>query len=94
MSADMETLEAVRDVVVETLGIEDRQRLLHAHTALFGSLPELDSFGVLTLAMALETRFGFQIEDSEFSAEVFETLGTLADFVDRKCSHPKVEAVS
>ncbi|TPN85051.1 acyl carrier protein [Mesorhizobium sp. CU2] len=94
MSADMQTLEAVREVVVETLGIEDSRRLLHAHTALFGSLPELDSFGVLTLAMALESRFAFQIEDSEFSADVFETLGTLADFVDQKRSHRKIEAVS
>ena len=94
MSTNMETLDAVRDVVVDTLGIQDRRRLLDAKTTLFGSLPELDSYGVLTLAMALETRFAFQIDDSEFSADVFETLGSLADFVDQKLSHRQIEAVS
>lgn len=94
MRTNLETLEIVRDVIVDTLGIKDRQRLLHAHTPLFGSLPELDSYGVLTLAMALETRFAFRIDDSEFSADVFETLGSLADFVDQKRAHRQIDAVA
>ncbi|KQV70288.1 phosphopantetheine-binding protein [Rhizobium sp. Root1220] len=80
------TLEAVKDVIVETLGIEDRARIEGAATPLFGSIPELDSFAVLSLAAALETRFGFQIDDSEFTGAVFETVGSLAMFVDRNRS--------
>jgi acyl carrier protein len=38
---------------------------------------------VVSLAMALETRFGFEIDDSEFTADVFETVGSLAGYVDR-----------
>jgi acyl carrier protein len=52
-------------------------------------LPELDSFAVLSLAAALESRFGIHIDDEDFSAELFETVGSLAAFVDRH--RPKAE---
>lgn len=83
MDAQASTLEEVRKLVVETLGIEDRAAGMNASTRLFGSMPELDSFGVIELATALESRFGFEIDESEFTAEVFETVGSLADFVER-----------
>ncbi|MDI7860734.1 phosphopantetheine-binding protein [Rhizobiaceae bacterium n13] len=81
------TLEAVKDVIIETLGIEDRGRIEGASTPLFGNIPELDSFAVLSLAAALESRFRFQIDDSDFTGEVFETVGSLAQFVDRNRTH-------
>ncbi|KQV16422.1 acyl carrier protein [Rhizobium sp. Root1203] len=81
------TLEAVKDVIVETLGIEDRGRIEGAATPLFGNIPELDSFAVLSLAAAIESRFGFQIDDSDFTGELFETVGSLAQFVDRNRLH-------
>jgi acyl carrier protein len=77
------TLEAVKDVIVGTLGIEDRSRIESATTPLLGNIPELDSFAVLSLAAALESHFGFQIDDSDFTGDVFETVGSLAQFVDR-----------
>ena len=78
------TLEAVKAVIVKTLGIEDRASTLNASTPLFGSMPELDSFAVLGLASSLEERFGFEIDGSEFTGEIFETVGTLAEFVEKK----------
>ena len=36
------------------------------------------------LVAALEDRFDITIDDDEFGAELFETVGTLADFVDAK----------
>jgi acyl carrier protein len=39
---------------------------------------------VLELVSALEDRFGIVVEDEEFGGEIFETLGSLAAFVDRK----------
>ncbi len=39
---------------------------------------------VVELAAALEDRFGLVIDDEEFTGEIFETVGSLADFVDRK----------
>jgi acyl carrier protein len=77
-------LEAVKAVIVDTLGIEDRAGALNMSTPLFGSMPELDSFAVLELVTSLEARFGFQIDGSEFTGELFETVGSLVEFVMEK----------
>jgi acyl carrier protein len=77
-------LERVKSVIVETLGIEDRAHTLNASTLLFGSMPELDSLAVIKLATSLEEQFGFEMSDSDFTSDVFETVGTLADFVAKK----------
>jgi acyl carrier protein len=77
-------IDAVKTVVVETLGVEDRADALDASTPLFGYLPELDSMAVLELVLELEQRFGITIEGEDVSAEVFETLASLAAFVDEK----------
>ena len=76
--------DAVRDVLIETLELQQTPAELTAETALFGSLPELDSFGVVALVGALEDRFDITIEDDEFGAELFETVGTLVAFVEEK----------
>jgi acyl carrier protein len=79
------TVDEVKDIIVQTLGITDPRRIVDASTALFGSIPELDSFAVVNLAMALETRFGFEIDDG-FTADIFDTVGSLAGYVDRNRS--------
>jgi|SRR6476661_8418590 len=84
MSSGNATLEGVKDVIVGTLGIEERRASLDAETTLFGGIPELDSLAVVELAAALEDRFGLVIDDEEFTGEVFETVGSLASFVDHK----------
>ena len=74
----------VKAAVVETLGLEDRADSIDATTPLLGSLPELDSMAVLELIVELEGRFGLIVEDEDVTAAVFETLTTLAAFVDSK----------
>ena len=81
MQATREDVEAVIEVVASTLGIEDQAAAMDAGTPLFGELPELDSLGVVELAVALENRFGIQIDDEDVTGEVFATVGGLADFV-------------
>lgn len=78
------TLEAVKAVVVETLGVEDRAGSLDADTPLLGSMPELDSMAVLELVLALEERFGISVDGDDVTAEAFETLGSLTALVDDK----------
>ena len=73
-------LADVSAAVIETLGIEDRAGTLTPVTPLT-SIPELDSMAVLELVVELERRFGITVEDEDVSAEVFETIGTLAAFV-------------
>ena len=82
MAIDQTVLDEVTAVVVRTLGIQDRAATLTASTALFGSMPELDSLAVLELVTAIEDRFGFTIDDGDITGEVFETIGTLVQFVE------------
>lgn len=79
----LSNLDNVREVIARALGI-DLGRIPATSTRLFGSLPELDSFGVVELVAALEKSFGFIVDDSDFSADIFATVGTLASFVERK----------
>jgi acyl carrier protein len=78
------SLEDVKAVLVETLGIEHRAASVQASTPLLGDMPELDSMAVVELVSALEARFGFTVDDDEISGDVFETVGSLAAFVDAK----------
>jgi acyl carrier protein len=78
------TVQGVAAVLAETLGIEDRKNSLDASTPLFGSLPELDSLGVVEVTLALEKRFDITIEDEDVTAEVFRTVGSVAALVDAK----------
>jgi acyl carrier protein len=74
-------IDAVKAVVVETLGVEDRADAIDASTPLFGALPELDSMAVLELVLELEQRFAIEIDGEDVTAEAFETLASLAAFV-------------
>ena len=77
------TLEDVKAVIVKTLGIEDRadgadrrRRPVRRHAR-----ARLDGRG-RGRSPSLEERFGVEIDDEEFSGEVFETIGSLAEFVE------------
>ena len=80
----MVELEEVNRVVADILQLGDRADELTAETGLLGSIPEFDSMAVVGVLTALEENFGFIVDDDEVSAEIFETMGTLHDFVKRK----------
>jgi acyl carrier protein len=84
MHTDTSLVDEVKEVIVQTLKIDDRIRDLDTSTLLFGSMPELDSMSVVELAVALEKRFGFEIDDAAFTAEIFDTVGSLAEYVRRR----------
>lgn len=75
------TLDEVKTLVGETLGIADRVGSMDASTPLIGSLPELDSLAVAQLLAAVEERFGFEPDYADITIDVFESLGTLAAYV-------------
>lgn len=84
MQTTQQDISAVIEVLVSTLGIEEQAADLDASTPLFGELPELDSLGVVELTVALEARFDIQIDDEDITGDVFETVGSLAEFVAEK----------
>ena len=88
MQATSTLVNEVKRVVTEALGLGKRGETLSASTRLLENLPELDSLAVLKLVYAIEDRFGISIDDEEVTADLFETLGSLARFVESK--HPLI----
>lgn len=80
----MATIDKVRDLLGETLGLGDRAVSMVAATPLLGNLPELDSMAVVEIVTRLEAEFQIRIHDDEISAETFATLGGLTAFIDGK----------
>jgi len=54
------------------------------NTEILGAIPEFDSMAIVTILTTIEENYGIIFEDDEISAEVFETLGSLINFVSEK----------
>jgi len=83
----MDNLDKVRDILSETLGMSERKYSITTESNLLGSIPELDSMGVVSVITALEKHFNITINDDEISAKTFETLGSLVSFVEQKLAN-------
>jgi acyl carrier protein len=81
---NMQTIEEVKQILTSALSLGARGSELRPDTVLLGSLPELDSMGVMNVITGLEEQFGIVVEDDEIDASTFETLGSLAAFIDQK----------
>ena len=79
-------VDDIREILRDTLQLGDRADQLTATSPLLGVIPEFDSMAVVTVLTMVEEEFGVAIDDDEVSADIFETVGTLADFVARKVS--------
>ena len=77
-------LEEVKAILADVLGLGDAALAMTADSPLLGSVPELDSMGVVSLITALEEHFGISIDDDDIGASTFETLGSLSAFVARQ----------
>jgi acyl carrier protein len=82
----MSHLNDVKRILGDALQLGARANAFDASTRLLGSLPELDSMAVVTVITAIEEHFGVIVHDDEISAETFETVGSLAAFVETKLS--------
>jgi acyl carrier protein len=80
----MNTRQRLLALLDRTLNLNGRSASFSDDTALMGSVPELDSMGVVSLLTAFEDQFGFSVEDDEIDGSVFETFGTLLTFVEGK----------
>ncbi|MFV0476234.1 MAG: acyl carrier protein [Parahaliea sp.] len=50
-------------------------------TPLLGAVAELNSLTITSIIAAIEEETGSEVDDAEISAELFETVGSLADFI-------------
>lgn len=77
-------LDEVKNLLADVLGLGAAAQSLGADSPLLGAIPELDSMAVVSLIAAIEERFGILIDDDDISASTFETVGSLAGFVEQK----------
>jgi len=80
----MSTIDEVRGLVIDVLQLGERGAGMTADTQLLGAIPELDSMAVVGIITTIEEAYGFTVSDDEITAETFESLGSLASFVDSK----------
>ncbi|HWZ47110.1 MAG TPA: phosphopantetheine-binding protein [Herbaspirillum sp.] len=80
----MQTIERIKILLVDTLGLGAHTGTLRAESALLGSIPELDSVAVIQIITELEEHFDIQIDDDEIDESLFHTVGGLSAFVEQK----------
>ncbi len=78
------TIETIKIALRSTLELDSRVNAFAASTPLFGGIPELDSLSVVYLIANLETRFEIEFDDDEITASAFETIGSLAELIEKK----------
>lgn len=80
----MVSLEELKAIVASILQVGSRLDSLGRDDALLGGVPEFDSMAVVSVITTLEEDYGIEIPDDEVSAEHFESLGSLQDFVNAR----------
>ncbi len=80
----MSMLKETIEIITEVLQLGDRARSFDENTLLMGSVPEFDSMAVVSVITAIEDNFGVIVDDDEITAELFETVGSLHDFIAQK----------
>ena len=79
--------ERIKRLLIAELGV--RPAALEGCTAgtpLLGLGVGLDSVETLHLTLGLESEFKISIPDSDLAVELFQSIGTLADYVKRKAA--------
>ena len=79
----MTALDLTRKIIRSCLQLEESVQLSE-DTYLMGGFPEFNSLTITTLIVEIEDNLGCEVADDEISGEIFETVGSLAAFVQQK----------
>ncbi len=74
----------IKAILIEVLGLNPGKVTIDKETRLLGSLPEFDSMAVVSVLTAIEDHFGIAVDDDEIDGALFETVGSLCQFVESK----------
>lgn len=80
----MSITDVVTALLFDVFHCHDKEIKFSAETPLLGAIPEFDSMAVVSIITGLEERLGIAVDDDEIDASVFETVGSLVAFVERK----------
>ena len=84
MNHEQTVCDRVRAVVVKALELPLDPDELPADEPLFGEGAGADSIDSLQIVFGIEREFGIQVTDSELTVELFDSVATLAAYVERK----------
>lgn len=79
--------DKIRDLLAAVLQVPGLRVSLGPDSPLLGAFPEFDSMAVVSVITSIEETFGIVIDDDEVDASTFETVRTLARFVEGKIEH-------
>ena len=69
-------------IIQNVLGLDDNT--LDNDSLLLGVIPEFDSQSVVSVITAIEEHFEVFFEDEEITAEIFESVASLTEFINGK----------
>ena len=71
----------IKQLLIDTLSLDIQTSAMDDDLALLGNLPEFDSMAIVSIITSIEEEFDFMVDDDDLNAEVFESVGSLVDFV-------------
>lgn len=80
----MNDVERIRKILRDALQLGARADALSGSSRLLGGIPEFDSMAVVSVIGMIEEEYGIVVDDDDVSADVFETVDSLASFVAAK----------
>lgn len=80
----MNAFELAKDILRVSLQLGERANSLTLDTPLMGNFPEFNSLTVTGIVTAIEEQTGNGVEDHEIGEEIFQTVGTLTNFIETK----------
>ena len=87
--ADSGAYADIKRLIIETLDLRGRSEAdIDDDEPLFGGRLGLDSLDALELAVALEGRFGVAIPEGDEGRRVFETVASIARYVEASAKLP------
>jgi acyl carrier protein len=80
--------DRIRHLLVSRLRIDSEVLAgSDARTCLLGRDIGIDSMEALALALAIEEEFDIEVDDGDLTTALFETIGSVADYVRRRKNH-------
>ncbi len=82
-----ELKDLLKQQIIEVLNLEDIQVTdIQDEDALFGDGLGLDSIDALELIVLLDKEYGIKLSDPKEGKEIFKSINTLADYVEKNRS--------
>lgn len=78
------TATSLEQVLRKALGTKALPATIDDDTPLLGGVPGFDSLAILGILTGIRETFGCSIDESEISADLFESVGSLRRFVESR----------